>query len=162
LHFKSISRCHPGAGYCYSDGDYDTAMMECSECGGWIHAHCEGIDGEEYQVLSFLPDSVSYVCKCSTPAPADIKGVVDLTPVPVTQVTEQEDRVDWDLDTITSFDLPPVHVLTDLPAPDPEPGDTSPKPSEAIDDECDFVTLDSSVYALPSSFETSWTTSASS
>ena len=29
----------------------------------WIHAQCEGIDGEEYQVLSYLPDSVSYVCK---------------------------------------------------------------------------------------------------
>ena len=103
-----------------------------------------------------------HLFRCSTPAPADIKGVVDLTPVPVTPATEQEDTVDWDLETITSFDLPPVHVLTDLPAPDPEPGDTSPKPSEAIDDECDFVTLDSSVYALPSSIETSWTTSASS
>ena len=87
---------------------------------------------------------------------------MDLTPVPVTPATDQEDTVDWDLETITSFDLLPVHVLTDLPAPDPEPGDTSPKPSEAIDDECDFVTLDSSVYALPSSIETSWTTSASS
>jgi hypothetical protein len=30
----------------------------------------------------------------------------------------------------------------------------SPKPSEAIDDECDFVTLDSSVFALPTAIET--------
>ena len=29
----------------------------------WIHAKCEGLDGEEYQVLSLLPDSVEYVCK---------------------------------------------------------------------------------------------------
>merc|ERR1712012_698461 len=42
-------------------------MMECGVCGGWIHAKCEGLDGEEYQVLSLLPDSVEYVCKCSTP-----------------------------------------------------------------------------------------------
>ena len=31
----------------------------------------------------------------------------------------------------------------------------SPKPSEAIDDEYDYVTLDSSVFALPTSIETS-------
>ena len=30
----------------------------------------------------------------------------------------------------------------------------SPKPSEAIDDECDFVTLDSSIFALPTAIET--------
>ena len=29
----------------------------------WVHAKCEGIDGEQYQVLSYLPDSVEYVCK---------------------------------------------------------------------------------------------------
>ena len=29
----------------------------------WIHAQCEDLDGEEYQVLSYLPDSVSYICK---------------------------------------------------------------------------------------------------
>ena len=39
---------------------YMTIMILCLR---WIHAQCEGIDGEEYQVLSFLPDSVSYVCK---------------------------------------------------------------------------------------------------
>ena len=32
--------------------------------------------------------------------------------------------------------------------------DISPRPSEAIDDECDFVTLDSSIFALPTSIET--------
>ena len=32
-------------------------------CVRWIHAQCEGIDGEEYQVLSLLPDDVDYVCK---------------------------------------------------------------------------------------------------
>ena len=33
--------------------------------------------------------------------------------------------------------------------------ETSPKPSDAIDEEHDYVTVDSSVLALPSSFETS-------
>ena len=43
-----------------------------------------------------------------------------------------------------------------------EPCKTSPKPSEAIDDECDdteeYVTLDTSVLALPSAIDTSWAT----
>ena len=29
----------------------------------WIHAKCEGLDGEQYQVLSLLPDTVEYVCR---------------------------------------------------------------------------------------------------
>merc|ERR1719309_1173218 len=50
---------------CYEDEDYDLAMMECSKCAGWVHAKCEGMDGEKYQVLSLLPDTVKYVCKCN-------------------------------------------------------------------------------------------------
>ncbi|CAL4152375.1 unnamed protein product, partial [Meganyctiphanes norvegica] len=37
--------------------------MECGQCGEWIHAHCEGLNNEHYQILSFLPDSVEYVCQ---------------------------------------------------------------------------------------------------
>jgi hypothetical protein len=48
---------------CYREDDYEQAMIECGKCGGWIHAKCEGLDGEQYQVLSLLPDSVEYVCK---------------------------------------------------------------------------------------------------
>jgi len=29
----------------------------------WIHAKCEGLDGEQYQVLSLLPDTVEYICR---------------------------------------------------------------------------------------------------
>ena len=43
-----------------------------------------------------------------------------------------------------------------------DPCETSPKPSEAIDDECDdteeYVTLDTSILALPSTIDTSWAT----
>lgn len=38
-------------------------MMECGRCGEWIHAHCEGLNNERYQILSFLPDTVEYVCR---------------------------------------------------------------------------------------------------
>ncbi len=48
---------------CYDDDDYDTRMMECARCGGWVHARCEGVDAEKYQILSYLPDTVEYVCK---------------------------------------------------------------------------------------------------
>ena len=43
----------------------------------------------------------------------------------------------------------------ELREPELELFETSPKPSDAIDDEYDYVTVDSSVLALPSSFETS-------
>lgn len=48
---------------CYDDNDYETRMMECATCSGWIHAKCEGIDAEKYQVLSYLPNTVDYMCK---------------------------------------------------------------------------------------------------
>ena len=57
----------------------------------------------------------------------------------------------FDLDKI-SFDLP---IYTD-DGQDDFYCETSPKPSEAIDDEDDFVTLDTSVLALPSSIQTVW------
>eukprot|EP00094_Tigriopus_californicus_P001742 TCALIF_01684-PB protein Name:"Similar to trx Histone-lysine N-methyltransferase trithorax (Drosophila virilis)" AED:0.11 eAED:0.18 QI:0/0.63/0.41/0.91/0.90/1/12/267/3483 len=52
---------------CYDDNDYETRMMECANCGGWVHAKCEGVDAEKYQILSYLPDNVEYVCKCAAP-----------------------------------------------------------------------------------------------
>nr|XP_053656993.1 uncharacterized protein LOC128705920 isoform X2 [Cherax quadricarinatus] len=48
---------------CYEDDDYDAKMMECGRCGEWIHANCEGLNNERYQILSFLPDTVEYVCR---------------------------------------------------------------------------------------------------
>lgn len=38
-------------------------MMECGVCKCWIHARCEGLSDEKYQILSFLPESVEFVCK---------------------------------------------------------------------------------------------------
>jgi histone-lysine N-methyltransferase MLL1 len=47
----------------YDDNDYDTRMVECSKCGGWVHGRCESMNEEKYQILSYLPDSVEFVCK---------------------------------------------------------------------------------------------------
>ncbi|XP_037867827.1 histone-lysine N-methyltransferase trithorax isoform X2 [Bombyx mori] len=50
---------------CYRDNDFDSKMMECGWCGRWVHASCEGLSGEEYQLLSALPPSIEYICcKC--------------------------------------------------------------------------------------------------
>ncbi|KAG7206277.1 hypothetical protein KM043_003659 [Ampulex compressa] len=52
---------------CYNENDFDTKMMECSECSCWVHARCEGLSDERYQILSYLPDSVEFTCsQCSS------------------------------------------------------------------------------------------------
>ncbi|XP_014489478.1 PREDICTED: uncharacterized protein LOC106752351 [Dinoponera quadriceps] len=52
---------------CYNENDFDTKMMECSECSCWVHARCEGLSDERYQVLSYLPDSIEFTCsQCSS------------------------------------------------------------------------------------------------
>ncbi|KAL0275515.1 UNVERIFIED_CONTAM: hypothetical protein PYX00_003341 [Menopon gallinae] len=56
---------------CYEDDDYDSKMMECGQCKCWVHAKCEGLSDEKYQVLSFLPESVEYICRvCCVMPPA--------------------------------------------------------------------------------------------
>ncbi|GLH00709.1 Histone-lysine N-methyltransferase trithorax [Gryllus bimaculatus] len=54
---------------CYEDHDYDTKMMECAKCSCWVHAKCEGLSDEKYQVLSYLPESVEFICRmcCAMP-----------------------------------------------------------------------------------------------
>ncbi|XP_013186146.2 histone-lysine N-methyltransferase trithorax [Amyelois transitella] len=50
---------------CYRDNDFDSKMMECGSCRRWVHASCEGLSGEGYQLLSALPPSIEYICcKC--------------------------------------------------------------------------------------------------
>lgn len=42
---------------------YEFQMMECAECKSWVHAKCEGLSDEKYQVLSYLPESVEFICR---------------------------------------------------------------------------------------------------
>lgn len=39
-------------------------MMECEQCKCWVHAKCEGLSNENYEILSLLPDSVEFLCRC--------------------------------------------------------------------------------------------------
>lgn len=41
-------------------------MMECGDCERWVHAKCEGLSDEQYNMLSTLPENIEFICrKCS-------------------------------------------------------------------------------------------------
>ncbi|KAL3210193.1 hypothetical protein MRX96_037330 [Rhipicephalus microplus] len=52
---------------CYEDDDYESMMVQCSQCQKWIHARCDGISEELYQVLSLLPETELYLCRLCEP-----------------------------------------------------------------------------------------------
>ncbi|RZF40075.1 hypothetical protein LSTR_LSTR002478 [Laodelphax striatellus] len=63
---------------CYDDDDFDTKMMECAKCKCWVHAKCEGLSNEKYEVLSFLPESVEFICKlCIDTTPASWRSAIE-------------------------------------------------------------------------------------
>ncbi|XP_072548211.1 histone-lysine N-methyltransferase 2A [Salminus brasiliensis] len=47
---------------CYDDDDYESKMMQCGKCDRWVHAKCENLTDEMYELLSNLPESVAYTC----------------------------------------------------------------------------------------------------
>lgn len=54
---------------CYVDNDFNIKMMECGNCKRWVHAKCEELTDEQYNMLSVLPESIEFICKkCPTPA----------------------------------------------------------------------------------------------
>ncbi|XP_040903293.1 histone-lysine N-methyltransferase 2A isoform X2 [Toxotes jaculatrix] len=63
---------------CYDDDDYDSKMMECGRCNHWVHAKCENLTDEMYELLSKLPESVVYTCtKCAERHPAEWRTVLE-------------------------------------------------------------------------------------
>ncbi|XP_054717366.1 uncharacterized protein LOC129226762 [Uloborus diversus] len=50
--------CHK----CYEENDYDSEMVQCFKCSRWVHAKCDNMSDEDYQVLSCLPETVVYTC----------------------------------------------------------------------------------------------------
>ncbi|XP_053362977.1 histone-lysine N-methyltransferase 2B [Clarias gariepinus] len=57
---------------CYEDNDYESQMMQCSICNHWVHAKCEGLTDDLYEILSSLPESVVYSCQPCTRAKAGV------------------------------------------------------------------------------------------
>ncbi|XP_059814282.1 histone-lysine N-methyltransferase 2A-like isoform X3 [Hypanus sabinus] len=57
---------------CYDDDDYESKMMQCGKCERWVHAKCESLSDEMYEILSNLPESVAYTCiNCTDQHPAE-------------------------------------------------------------------------------------------
>ncbi|XP_076321290.1 histone lysine N-methyltransferase trithorax isoform X2 [Tachypleus tridentatus] len=52
---------------CYEDDDFLLTMVQCSKCKNWVHAKCETITDEMYQMMSYLPGGVEYTCRCCAP-----------------------------------------------------------------------------------------------
>ena len=46
--------------------------MECNECSCWVHAFCEGLTDERYQILSYLPDTIEFTCRQCSPNPNSV------------------------------------------------------------------------------------------
>ncbi|MBN3295615.1 KMT2B methyltransferase, partial [Amia calva] len=63
---------------CYEDNDYDSQMMQCSSCNHWVHAKCEGLSDDLYEILSRLPESVVYSCgPCSLSQPSQWRELLN-------------------------------------------------------------------------------------
>ncbi|XP_055949307.1 uncharacterized protein LOC129983733 [Argiope bruennichi] len=50
--------CHK----CYEENDYESKMVQCYKCNRWVHATCDNITDESYEILSCLPETVVYTC----------------------------------------------------------------------------------------------------
>ncbi|XP_033122773.1 uncharacterized protein LOC117121643 [Anneissia japonica] len=56
---------------CYEDDDYESKMMQCGSCDTWIHAKCEGLTDDLYNIMADLPENVVYLCpRCDPVRPA--------------------------------------------------------------------------------------------
>ncbi|XP_030632215.1 histone-lysine N-methyltransferase 2A [Chanos chanos] len=63
---------------CYDDDDYDSKMMQCGKCDRWVHAKCESLTDEMYELLSNLPESVAYTCiNCTESQPAEWRTALE-------------------------------------------------------------------------------------
>uniref|UniRef100_A0A336LN15 CSON013826 protein n=1 Tax=Culicoides sonorensis TaxID=179676 RepID=A0A336LN15_CULSO len=57
---------------CYENDNLELKMMECGSCKRWIHAKCESLTDEQYNMLSVLPEHIEFICrKCSKDHPAE-------------------------------------------------------------------------------------------
>ena len=47
----------------YPDDDFSLAMVFCATCSHWVHASCQGLSNEQYQILGELPEeAVDFIC----------------------------------------------------------------------------------------------------
>ncbi|XP_063697206.1 histone-lysine N-methyltransferase trithorax [Culicoides brevitarsis] len=57
---------------CYENDNLELKMMECGSCKRWIHAKCESLTDEQYNMLSVLPEHIEFICRrCSKDNPTE-------------------------------------------------------------------------------------------
>lgn len=57
---------------CYENDNLELKMMECGACKRWIHAKCESLTDEQYNMLSVLPENIEFICRrCSKEHPTE-------------------------------------------------------------------------------------------
>uniref|UniRef100_A0AAY4BUF4 [histone H3]-lysine(4) N-methyltransferase n=1 Tax=Denticeps clupeoides TaxID=299321 RepID=A0AAY4BUF4_9TELE len=63
---------------CYDDEECDSKIMQCGRCDRWVHAKCEGLTDEMYEILSKLPENTIYTCiSCTERPPAEWRTVLE-------------------------------------------------------------------------------------
>ncbi|XP_051962906.1 LOW QUALITY PROTEIN: histone-lysine N-methyltransferase 2A-like [Xyrauchen texanus] len=62
---------------CCDDDDYDS-KMKCGKCECWVHAKCESLTDDMYELLLNLPENVAYTCiNCTECHPAEWRTVLE-------------------------------------------------------------------------------------
>ncbi|XP_026138129.1 histone-lysine N-methyltransferase 2A isoform X2 [Carassius auratus] len=68
----------PFCNKCFDDDDCDGKMMKCRKCDHWVHAKCESLTDDMYELLSNLPETVAYTCvNCTEPHSAEWHTVLE-------------------------------------------------------------------------------------
>ncbi|XP_056613251.1 histone-lysine N-methyltransferase 2A [Triplophysa dalaica] len=63
---------------CYDDDDYESKLVKCRKCDCWVHAKCEHLTDDMYELLSNLPENVAYTCvKCTEPHHTEWRDVLE-------------------------------------------------------------------------------------
>ncbi|KAA0701545.1 Histone-lysine N-methyltransferase 2A [Triplophysa tibetana] len=63
---------------CYDDDDYESKLVKCRKCDCLVHAKCEHLTDDMYELLSNLPESVAYTCiKCTEPHHTEWREVLE-------------------------------------------------------------------------------------
>nr|XP_055052439.1 histone-lysine N-methyltransferase 2A isoform X1 [Misgurnus anguillicaudatus] len=77
---KNVSKGNfcPLCNKCYEDDDCESKMVKCRKCDCWVHAKCESLTDDMYEVLSNLPENVAYTCiNCTEHHPAEWRDVLE-------------------------------------------------------------------------------------
>ncbi|XP_066246858.1 histone-lysine N-methyltransferase trithorax [Euwallacea similis] len=59
---KKVGKHCPICQHSFEDNSNMSKMLECCKCKKWVHADCEKLTSEQYDILKLLPDSSNFSC----------------------------------------------------------------------------------------------------